>query len=81
LIRLDSGPSRAWYAMRRLQAHEGEDDVRQGQERECHTWQFAEQTVLRDPIGGDSLGLLPYLLKACECLINRGSSHFPCLPF
>ncbi len=39
--------------MCRLQAHEGEDDVRQGQERECHTGQLAEQTVLRETIGGD----------------------------
>ena len=63
-----------------LQAHEREHDVRQGQERERDTGQFAEQTVLRDSIRGNSLGLLLHILKACERLINRGSSHCPCLP-
>ena len=74
-------PSRAWYARCiDLEAHQRENDVRQRQECERHTGQFAEQTVLRDTIGSDSLGLLPYLLKACESLINRGSSHFSHLP-
>src|ERR1700691_964936 len=67
--------------MRRLQAHERKNDVRQGEERERDTGQFAEHTVLRDAIRGDSLGLLLHLLKACESLINRGSSHFRYLPF
>src|ERR1700685_3775722 len=64
-----------------LQAHERKNDVRQGEERERHTGQFAEHTVLRDAVRGDSLGLLLHLLKACESLINRGSSHFRYLPF
>src|SRR3984885_2977756 len=59
-----------------LQAHERKNDVRQGEERERHTGQFAEHTVLRDAVRGDSLGLLLHLQKACEALINRGSSHF-----
>jgi len=63
-----------------LEAHKRENDVRQRQECERRTGQFAEHTVLRNTIGSDSLGLLPYLLKACESLINRGSSHFPHLP-
>src|SRR5882757_4467059 len=63
-----------------LQAHERENDVAQGQEREHDTGQFAEQTVLRDTICDYSLGLLLHILKACESLINRGSSHCPCPP-
>jgi hypothetical protein len=81
-ILLSTGSSRAWYAMRLcLQAHERKNDVRQGEERERDTGQFAEHTVLRDAVRGDSLGLLLHLLKACESLINRGSSHFRYLPF
>jgi len=60
-----------------LQAHERENDVRQRQECERHTGQFAEHAVLRNTNRSGSLGLLPYLLKACESPINCGSSHFP----
>jgi hypothetical protein len=63
------------------EVREGENDIREGQERESRAGQFAEQTVLRDTICGlDGLGLLLDLLKAREPLINCGSSHFSILP-
>ena len=63
--------------MRLREVREGENDIGQGQHCEGRTRQFAEQSVLRNPIRrSNRLGLLLDLLKARDSLIKCGSSHF-----